>query len=649
MSIGSSKFYRATTCIGLLIFSAVPAVFANSRDQYSAKREFNKTLPLGAGQTLAVENKFGEVRVHGENSREVKITATIRTQAGSQEKADRRADEIRIEVSQDGQGIKVRTVNPDESFVVLRIGNNTSYSVDYDISVPNDAKVWVKNAFGNADVRGVQGWTEVVNSNGNVALHDSGAAKLTNSFGSVETGNVSGKLTVINANGPVSVAGVKGDLDVKDRFASITISGVQGAALVSGGNGTVELTDVGASVVSNSFGTVTARNVHGDITINDNNGAIDVNDVNGAAELNTSFGSISFNNIAGRVKCSSSNANVHGTKAGELFVKTSFGGVTLEQISGALRVENSNGDVTVKDAKGYATLSTSFGAIEGSGLSKGVHATTGNGRIELNDVSGDAYAKTSFGTINVQHVSGSLTIENSNGAVSAEAVSGDTSAKTSFGAVKLEDIGGAVTVENQNGSVSVTARAGGSCKNVSIKTSFSPIQVRLPGGAEYNLTAHTSFGRINSELPVTSMGQISGESLNGKIGNGGCTLSLTNSNSTFGHLQVQERILGEHEPRAADSAQQPVDPGPYVVRKLGQKSHSEAGQIRGNDSYFRNRSAFVDQRHSGFEQDRIRQDGRGSRRHPLQRAGGLLPANLPPCCGRQGSRVYGGARAEHGA
>jgi hypothetical protein len=62
--------------------------------------------------------------------------------------------------------------------------------------------------------------------------------------------------------------------------------------------------------------------------------------------------------------------------------------------------------------------------------------------------------------------------------------------------------------------------------------------VRLPESAGYNLTARTSFGRINSELPVTSTGQLGGDSLNGKIGNGGCTLSLTNANGSIDILKL---------------------------------------------------------------------------------------------------------------
>ena len=58
-------------------------------------------------------------------------------------------------------------------------------------------------------------------------------------------------------------------------------------------------------------------------------------------------------------------------------------------------------------------------------------------------------------------------------------------------------------------------------------------RVRIPEGLGYNLTARTSFGRISSELPVTSTGSIGGDTLNGTIGSGGCQLQLTDSNGSI--------------------------------------------------------------------------------------------------------------------
>jgi DUF4097 and DUF4098 domain-containing protein YvlB len=141
--------------------------------------------------------------------------------------------------------------------------------------------------------------------------------------------------------------------------------------------------------------------------------------------------------------------------------------------------------------------------------------------------------------VNVQRVNGNLTIENTNGPVTATAVKGDASAKTSFASATLEEISGSIRVDNQNGAVQVSAgRTSPGCKSISLKTSFSPIQVRLPADAGYDVTARTSFGHITSELPVTASGALGGDSLNGKIGNGGCPLSLTDSNGNIEILKL---------------------------------------------------------------------------------------------------------------
>ena len=145
-----------------------------------------------------------------------------------------------------------------------------------------------------------------------------------------------------------------------------------------------------------------------------------------------------------------------------------------------MEVEDSNGAITVEE-KGKSTLNTSFGAIEASGLRKGVQRHDRQRADQPQRCRGDAYAKTSFGAVNVQRVNGNLTIENTNGPVSANAVKGDAAARTSFGSVTLDEIGGSITVDNQNGAVAVSRGAHfAGMQEISLKTSFSPMQVRLP-------------------------------------------------------------------------------------------------------------------------------------------------------------------------
>ena len=105
---------------------------------------------------------------------------------------------------------------------------------------------------------------------------------------------------------------------------------------------------------------------------------------------------------------------------------------------------------------------------------------------------------------------------------------------TSFAGVTLETIGGKIGVDNQNGAISVVAsRPASGCRDIVLKTSFSPIRVRIPEGLGYTVTARTSFGRISTDLPLTSTGTVGGDSLSGTIGSGGCLLQLTDANGSI--------------------------------------------------------------------------------------------------------------------
>ena len=517
----------------LLVMSATAR--AASPGQQQVTRDFQKTLSLPPGQSFRIENKFGEVRIHGESSREVKISATIRTQADSREQAQSFADKVQIEVQQTAQGVEVRTHYPEENRNWFG-RKNASYSVDYDIAMPSDAPLLVKNSFGGVNASGVRSKSEFDNSHGSLNVRDTGSARLTNSFGSIELSGASGDVSVTDNNGSVQVLQVKGALEVRNRFGSITVRDIAGPATLTGGNGTVTVTEVGSANITTSFGSVEARNIHGDLMVHNNNGNIDVSNVGGAADITDSFGNVTFSEVKGRVNCTTTNGRVNGSSlfGSAVTIRDSFGELELSNITGNLNAETSNGKIALRSAHGTVELKSSFGAIEASDIARGIRAITGNGSITLTDIGGDTFAKTSFGSVSVDRINGNLTVEDTNGSITARNVKGDAQATTSFAGVTLESVGGKITVNDQNGGISVVAaRPANGCRDIALRTSFSSIRVRIPEGLGYHVNAHTSFGRISSDLPITTTGSLSPESLDGTIGSGGCQLQLTNSNGSI--------------------------------------------------------------------------------------------------------------------
>jgi hypothetical protein len=524
---------RAVLCFAALLGLAVGA--AANPGQEQVRRDFQKTLSLGGGQSFRIENKFGEVRIHGESGRELKISATIHAQADSREQAQSFADKVRIDVEQTAQGVQVRTNYPEDNRNWFG-RKNASYSVDYDVAVPADAPLFVRNSFGSVNATGVRSKSEFDNSHGSLTVRDTGAARLSNSFGSIELSGAAGDSTVNDNNGSVQVVQVKGSLEVHNRFGSITVREIQGAANITGGNGAVNLTDAGSASVTTSFGSVEARTIRGDLIVHNNNGNVDISGVGGAANITDSFGNVTFSDVKGRVNCTTSNGRVSGSSisGSAVTIRDSFGNLELSNIAGTLNAETSNGKITLRSAHGAVELRSSFGAIEASDISKGIRAITGNGSVTLTDIGGETFAKTSFGSVSAERISGNLIVENTNGSVTARNVKGDASVTTSFAAVTLESVGGKITVNNQNGGISVAAaRPANGCRDISLRTSFSSIRVSIPQGVGYNVTAHTSFGRISTDLPITTTGSVAPDSLNGAIGSGGCQLELTDANGSI--------------------------------------------------------------------------------------------------------------------
>jgi hypothetical protein len=68
---------------------------------------------------------------------------------------------------------------------------------------------------------------------------------------------------------------------------------------------------------------------------------------------------------------------------------------------------------------------------------------------------------------------------------------------------------------------------------VTAKTSFAPIRIAVPDGHGYTVTARTSFGKVRTDLPITTTGGLSEEGITGKIGDGRCRMALTNNNGNI--------------------------------------------------------------------------------------------------------------------
>ena len=139
--------WAAAACHGLWAAGAAP-----QREEYT--RNFQKSVTLAAGQGVRLEHSNGDIVVRTHGSSELRIDASIRVSAASAADAAAFGNEIRIQVEPTATAIWIRTSYPEsrrDSFLGLG-RRNISYSVNYEIALPQAAPLQIRNRFGNVSV-----------------------------------------------------------------------------------------------------------------------------------------------------------------------------------------------------------------------------------------------------------------------------------------------------------------------------------------------------------------------------------------------------------------------------------------------------------------------------------------------------------------
>ncbi|MBA3975120.1 MAG: hypothetical protein C0504_13005 [Candidatus Solibacter sp.] len=179
-------------------------------------------------------------------------------------------------------------------------------------------------------------------------------------------------------------------------------------------------------------------------------------------------------------------------------------------------------------------LETSNGALRAENIDGGARMRTSNGSVKLWRVNGDVEATTSNGTIEVSEYSGAARLKTSNGRVKGDGIRGSFSADTSNGSIDVTiaelDAGRALNLGSSNGTVTLAVEKYNG-NPITVHTSNSSINVRLPEGVNADVRASTSNGSISSDFDVVTRTS-SKNRMDGRLGNGGALLDLTTSNGT---------------------------------------------------------------------------------------------------------------------
>jgi DUF4097 and DUF4098 domain-containing protein YvlB len=281
------------------------------------EEKFAKTVPLSKTGKFYLTNISGDVEILTSKEAQVKIEALKTSKASSLEKAKENAAKVTIEVTGEGDLVRVETKYPRQSGDSWG-GDSINVTVDYKIWIPEQAAAEIKSVSGDVNVAALGGQAKIKCVSGNVDLAGAAGAEVDLVSGDLSMAQIAGDAHVNAVSGNIDVTGIKGSVEVKAVSGDIKLLDVADAQMV------------GAESVSGNITYVGAIKAGGRYEIKTHSGDVRVTIPAGSSfdlEANTFSGDIDSDfeiTVSGKM----SPKEIHGTvgKGGATIILKSFSG-----------------------------------------------------------------------------------------------------------------------------------------------------------------------------------------------------------------------------------------------------------------------------------------------------------------------------------
>jgi len=163
----------------VLIFSALlftPAL-AEEAANVEKKKSVIKIYDASNKDNLLIDNQFGLVKINLWDKNEIRVDITITANSSNDERAQQYLDKVRISDKKDANQISIRTDidskdNSNNWSWKGNKGDKNSIQIDYNVSMPKNTPLTVKNRFGNTSIPVFRAPLVVVSKYGTFAANE---------------------------------------------------------------------------------------------------------------------------------------------------------------------------------------------------------------------------------------------------------------------------------------------------------------------------------------------------------------------------------------------------------------------------------------------------------------------------------------------
>ena len=282
----------------LFVFVAAIAATTPATAEEQTK-EYHESWAAGSVQTLAIENKFGDVKIRNSGGSEVTIDVVITVEAPNEAKANELLEKIYVDFGKSGSTVKAVTHLADD------FKSRQEFSIDYEVNIPSDKNLDISNKYGNTAVGVLNADGEFTIQYGNFTATElnapeSGKMNINLEYGKADISsasdlNVTVKYSTINF-------GTLDDLELESKYAVVNID--EGSSVSAESKyDTFNFDEIGSVSATTKYTHIEIGQLIKSLKVEAGYGGIRID------EVNPDFESINIKNSYGQIALGMDNAN----------------------------------------------------------------------------------------------------------------------------------------------------------------------------------------------------------------------------------------------------------------------------------------------------------------------------------------------------
>ncbi|MBL4708607.1 MAG: hypothetical protein JKY48_09245 [Flavobacteriales bacterium] len=135
--------------LATLIFFLLSNTISAKKGGVEKTRNINETYTVSANHKIEINNKFGEVKINSWDKSEVAVKINISVKDGNEKRAQNLLDRIKIDIKNTANQLTIRTIiDGNNKNLKIKAKGDEHLSIDFEISVPANNLLSVKNSFG---------------------------------------------------------------------------------------------------------------------------------------------------------------------------------------------------------------------------------------------------------------------------------------------------------------------------------------------------------------------------------------------------------------------------------------------------------------------------------------------------------------------